>query len=148
MGKFVIRKVNSGIKFDLKARNGEVIATSEVYTTEAACRNGIAGDVAEQSTEPEIIDDFADAFVTTLQDDFRAACLKIAAGARDKAEYGAVNAVAAFHIDNQAFDALGFADFFEKLAELPAGGVNGASVNRNDDGIAQGGNEVLSGGHD
>ncbi|MBR4410601.1 MAG: YegP family protein, partial [Firmicutes bacterium] len=31
----------TGIKFDLKAGNGEVIATSEVYTTEAACRNGI-----------------------------------------------------------------------------------------------------------
>lgn len=42
MGKFVIRKVNSGIKFDLKAGNGEVIATSEVYSSEAACRNGIA----------------------------------------------------------------------------------------------------------
>ena len=41
MGKFVIRTVNSGIKFDLKATNGQVIATSEVYTTEAACRNGI-----------------------------------------------------------------------------------------------------------
>ena len=42
MGKFVIRKTNTGIKFDLKATNGQVIATSEVYTTEAACRNGIA----------------------------------------------------------------------------------------------------------
>lgn len=41
MGKFVIRKTNTGIKFDLKAGNGQVIATSEVYTTEAACRNGI-----------------------------------------------------------------------------------------------------------
>jgi len=41
MSKFVIRTVNSGIKFDLKASNGQVIATSEVYTTEAACRNGI-----------------------------------------------------------------------------------------------------------
>ena len=41
MGKFVIRTVPSGIKFDLKATNGQVIATSEVYTTEAACRNGI-----------------------------------------------------------------------------------------------------------
>jgi uncharacterized protein YegP (UPF0339 family) len=41
MGKFVIRKVNTGIKFDLKATNGQVILTSEVYTTEAACRNGI-----------------------------------------------------------------------------------------------------------
>ena len=42
MGKFVIRETNTGVKFDLKAGNGEVIATSEVYTTEAACRNGIA----------------------------------------------------------------------------------------------------------
>ena len=41
MGKFVIRETNTGIKFDLKAGNGEVIATSEVYTTEAACRKGI-----------------------------------------------------------------------------------------------------------
>ncbi|MBP3569089.1 MAG: YegP family protein [Lachnospiraceae bacterium] len=42
MGKFVVKKTNTGIKFDLKAGNGEVIATSEVYTTEAACKNGIA----------------------------------------------------------------------------------------------------------
>ena len=41
MGKFVIRTVNSGIKFDLKATNGQVILTSEVYTTKAACRNGM-----------------------------------------------------------------------------------------------------------
>ena len=41
MGKFVIRETSTGVKFDLKAGNGEVIATSEVYTTEAACRNGI-----------------------------------------------------------------------------------------------------------
>jgi len=41
MSKFVIRTVNSGIKFDLKASNGQVILTSEVYTTEAACRKGI-----------------------------------------------------------------------------------------------------------
>jgi uncharacterized protein YegP (UPF0339 family) len=41
MSKFVIRTVSSGFKFDLKATNGQVIATSEVYTTEAACRNGI-----------------------------------------------------------------------------------------------------------
>ncbi len=41
MGKFVIKKVKTGVKFDLKAGNGEVIATSEIYTTETACRNGI-----------------------------------------------------------------------------------------------------------
>lgn len=42
MGKFVIRKTNTGVKFDLKASNGEVIATSEVYSSEDACRKGIA----------------------------------------------------------------------------------------------------------
>ena len=41
MGKFVIKKTNTGVKFDLKAGNGETIATSEVYTTEASCRKGI-----------------------------------------------------------------------------------------------------------
>lgn len=41
MGYFVIRQVASGVKFDLKAANGEIIATSEVYLTEAACRRGI-----------------------------------------------------------------------------------------------------------
>ena len=41
MGKFVIRRVASGLKFDLRARNGQTILTSEVYTTEAACRKGI-----------------------------------------------------------------------------------------------------------
>ena len=41
MSKFVIREVKSGIKFDLKATNGQVIATSEVYESKAACENGI-----------------------------------------------------------------------------------------------------------
>ena len=41
MGKFVIKQVKTGIKFNLKAGNGEIIATSEVYTTAAACRSGI-----------------------------------------------------------------------------------------------------------
>ena len=41
MGKFVIRQTATGCKFDLKATNGQVIATSEVYTTRAACENGI-----------------------------------------------------------------------------------------------------------
>ena len=41
MGKFMIRTVNSGLKFDLYAANGQSILTSEVYTTEHACRKGI-----------------------------------------------------------------------------------------------------------
>ena len=41
MGKFVIKKVKTGIKFNLKAGNGEIIATSEVYTTPGSCKKGI-----------------------------------------------------------------------------------------------------------
>ena len=41
MGKFVIRETKSGFRFNLKANNGEIIATSETYSSEAACRNGI-----------------------------------------------------------------------------------------------------------
>ena len=40
MGTFVIRRTPSGCKFDLKAGNGETIASSEVYTSFAACRKG------------------------------------------------------------------------------------------------------------
>lgn len=41
MGKFAVRTVKTGVKFNLKAGNGEIIAVSEVYTTRAACLNGI-----------------------------------------------------------------------------------------------------------
>lgn len=41
MGKFVVKEVKSGIKFDLKATNGQVIATSEVYKTKTTCLKGI-----------------------------------------------------------------------------------------------------------
>lgn len=41
MGKFAIKRVKTGIKFNLKAGNGEIIATSEVYASESACKNGI-----------------------------------------------------------------------------------------------------------
>ena len=58
MGKFIVKTTNTGIKFDLKAGNGEVIATSEVYASKAACLNGIesvktscAGGVEDQTVE-------------------------------------------------------------------------------------------------
>lgn len=41
MGKFVVKATKTGFVFNLKAGNGEVIATSEVYTTEAACMKGV-----------------------------------------------------------------------------------------------------------
>ena len=42
MGKFVIKQAKAGFMFNLKAGNGEVIATSEVYATIDACKNGVA----------------------------------------------------------------------------------------------------------
>ncbi|MFT4032398.1 MAG: YegP family protein [Siphonobacter sp.] len=42
MGKFVIKtRKNGEFQFDLKAGNGQIILTSEGYTTKAACVNGI-----------------------------------------------------------------------------------------------------------
>ena len=41
MGKFVVRNTATGVKFDLKAGNGEVIATSEVYKAQKSCLAGV-----------------------------------------------------------------------------------------------------------
>ena len=58
MEKFVLKETATGFKFDLKAGNGEVIATSEVYSTKAACENGIesvkkncVGEIEDQTAE-------------------------------------------------------------------------------------------------
>ena len=42
MGKYVIKETKTGFTFRLKAGNGEVIGTSEVYKALASCKNGIA----------------------------------------------------------------------------------------------------------
>ena len=42
MGKFVMKQAKTGVKFDLKATNGQVVATSQVYKTEDTCKKGIA----------------------------------------------------------------------------------------------------------
>ena len=41
MGKYVVKKTNTGIRFDLKAGNCEIIANSEVYASKSACMKGI-----------------------------------------------------------------------------------------------------------
>ena len=41
MGKFVIKQAKSGPMFNLKAGNGEIILTSQIYADEKTCRNGI-----------------------------------------------------------------------------------------------------------
>ncbi|CAG5067961.1 hypothetical protein DYBT9623_00689 [Dyadobacter sp. CECT 9623] len=51
MGKFVITKRKNGeFQFNLQARNGEIILTSEGYTTSLGCRLGIMS-VREHSSE-------------------------------------------------------------------------------------------------
>ena len=62
MGKFVVKQTkNGGFSFNLKAGNGEVIATSEVYTTEGACLNGIES-VRKNSIEAKLEDQTVENF--------------------------------------------------------------------------------------
>ena len=42
MGKFVIKEAKTGFMFNLKAGNGEIILSSEMYKAKASCMNGIA----------------------------------------------------------------------------------------------------------
>lgn len=62
MGKFVIKETKTGIKFNLKASNGEIIATSEVYSSEASCRKGIASvikNAAVAGVEDQTVEGYA-----------------------------------------------------------------------------------------
>lgn len=63
MGKFVVKTVASGMKFDLKAGNGETIATSEVYTSKSACMNGIRS-VQKNAPAAAVEDQTVEGFAT------------------------------------------------------------------------------------
>ncbi len=63
MGKYIVKKTASGIKFDLKATNGEVIATSEVYTTKSACMGGIES-VRKNAPIAEVEDQTVEGYAT------------------------------------------------------------------------------------
>jgi uncharacterized protein YegP (UPF0339 family) len=39
--KFVIQEKDAGFRFDLKAENGQVVLSSEDYSSLAACKNGV-----------------------------------------------------------------------------------------------------------
>ena len=41
MGKFKVKKAKTGFMFNLVAGNGEIIGTSEIYSSKAACMNGV-----------------------------------------------------------------------------------------------------------
>jgi len=62
MSKFVMKATKAGVKFDLKAGNGEVIATSQVYKSQKSCKAGIASVVknaAAANVEDQTAADFA-----------------------------------------------------------------------------------------
>ena len=63
MGKFVVKETKTGTKFDLKAGNGEVIATSEVYASKSACMNGIES-VKKNSVAAAVEDQTVEGFAT------------------------------------------------------------------------------------
>lgn len=41
MGKFIVKPVRTGYMFVLKARNSQIIATSEIYSSAGACEGGV-----------------------------------------------------------------------------------------------------------
>ena len=65
MGKFVISQAKNGVKFNLKAANGEVIACSQVYKDEKYCRKGIASVINNAPVAP-IEDQTAEGFTAIL----------------------------------------------------------------------------------
>ena len=80
MGKFVIKQAKSGPMFNLKAGNGEIILTSQIYADEKSCRNGIES-IMKNAPEAGIEDQTVEGFeelkhpkfevYTDQADDFR-----------------------------------------------------------------------------
>ena len=61
MGKFEVKQVKSGFKFNLKAGNGEIIAVSEIYTSESTCLNGVESvrkNAPEAPVEEQTVENF------------------------------------------------------------------------------------------
>lgn len=63
IGKFVVKATkNGGMKFDLKASNGETILTSQTYKSEKSCLNGIASvknNAPAAAVEDQTVEGFA-----------------------------------------------------------------------------------------
>ena len=61
MGTFEVKKSGDGLMFNLKAGNGEVIGTSEVYNSRASLENGIASvkkNAPEAPVENQTVENF------------------------------------------------------------------------------------------
>lgn len=70
MGKFVIKPAKTGVKFDLKATNGQVIASSQVYKSIKSCRNGIAS-VAKNAPIAAVEDQTVEGFAVEKNPKFQ-----------------------------------------------------------------------------
>ena len=69
MGKFSIRTVPTGIKFDLKASNNQIIASSEVYATETSCLKGVES-VRKNAAAANIEDQTVEGYKTEVNPKF------------------------------------------------------------------------------
>ena len=61
MGKFIVKKAKTGTMFNLKASNGEIILTSEVYSSERSCLKGVAS-VVKNAPAAAVEDQTAEGF--------------------------------------------------------------------------------------
>lgn len=69
MGKYAIKEAKTGVMFNLKAGNGEIIGTSEVYTTKAACEKGIAS-VTKNAPVAKLEDQTVEGYATVSNPKF------------------------------------------------------------------------------
>ncbi len=63
MGKFIVKQVPTGYRFNLLAGNGQVIGVSEVYKQKASCLNGVAS-VAKNGPIAALEDQTEEGFAT------------------------------------------------------------------------------------
>ncbi len=54
MGKFEIKEVKTGVKFNLKAGNGQIVATSQIYKSMDTCKKGIDS-VVKNADSPIVV---------------------------------------------------------------------------------------------
>lgn len=64
MGKFVVKPTAKGFKFNLKANNGEIIASSQIYASLRTCKAGIDSvrrNSVKANIEDQTVEDYAKA---------------------------------------------------------------------------------------
>ncbi len=69
MGKFIVKQTNTGYKFDLYATNGQIVASSQVYASEASCLAGVES-VTKNAQIANMEDQTVDPVVTAVNPKF------------------------------------------------------------------------------